>query len=97
MSTQNFIRWMIDTLSEDMNKLSHDLAGRALDQSDYLISVGKYRQMRTMVEKLKERLASTDQLPDLEDSELEPQPPRIEAVAPTRKKAAKPRPWGGGR
>lgn len=95
MSTQAFIRWMIDSLTEDMDKLSHDLAGRALEHSDYLISVGKYRQMRTIVEKLKQRLAETDERPQIDDAE--PEPVSVEVKYPPKPRISKPRPWGGGR
>lgn len=95
MSSQNFIRWMIQTLTSDMDKLSADIATQALGHDSYLIGVGKYRQMKSMVAVLKERLASTDSLPEIDE---DPEPvKRLPDVQVTPKKTSKPRPWGGGR
>ena len=100
MNTQAFIRWMIDTLSDDATKLAESVASRAHSHEEYLVTVGKYRQIQVIIGKLQERLAKGDAAmagdDDFDEAPEEPKRSEPERRPATRRPST-PRSWGGGR
>lgn len=97
MTVQGFIRWMIATLSADMEKLAAEIASQGMNHDSYLIAVGKYRQMKSTIERLRERLSKTDASPEVYEESAEMETEVIARPEPkSSPKRSKPRPWGGG-
>lgn len=99
MSTHGFIRGMIDNLDRDMDKLAHELAGSGREHMEYLIGVGKYRQMKSIRDVLRDRLKRNEasEVSDPEDDDVQVEVTSQAIRRETPRKISKPRPWGGGR
>lgn len=92
-----FIRRRVAKLENDMNKLAHDIAGGARQFEDYLIGVGKYRQMKSERDGWQTQLAQMRAADDVETPDADDEPEEIdepETRVPTRR-PQRPRAWGG--
>lgn len=98
----DFIRLQISTLRKEMDELAHGAMRKVASQADYLISIGKYREMQRQLEKLTKRLKSTNDdrptvsRPGDDHEEIEDEEEEEEPSLPPRRIRAKPRQWGAG-
>lgn len=92
------LRDELGILREAQNAIAHSIAKSALKYEDYLIQVGRYRELANQLERLiKQRRAeigAEEGVGGIGDREFDDIQPRRQ---PARRIQARPRTWGGGR
>lgn len=96
-----FLRQWIHKAERDLDQIAHESLASGLEYEQYLIAVGKYRKLRSIVQGLHDRLKKQGAPPDLPDpdadlDELEDdEPQQVEEPVVRRRTKHRPRTWGG--
>lgn len=96
MNVAQFIQQRIKKAEAEMDRIAHVTAG-GLDQREYLIHVGKYRQLKAECDALQstlDKMRAADSA-ELQPQNEEPEEDEIPIPRPRTLRRATPRSWGG--
>jgi hypothetical protein len=96
MTIAQFIRARLRKVEEDMDTHAHSLAQGGRSYEEYLIGVGRYRQLKSERDAMNNRLERMAAADDPEPGNAEPEDDDEDPTpAPPKKRRPMPRAWGG--